>query len=531
MRAPIIRAWKGPVDAVLFAGGGGTCTGLKMATGRSPYVAINHNPKAIAMHKANHPETKHYVEDVHDVDPVDALDGQECGALWLSPDCTFHSKARGGKPFRDRDRARRVRGLAWIAQRWAKAVKPAVIFMENVEELQDWGPLGADNRPDPDRKGETFKKWVAQLRNLGYEVQWRELRACDYGSPTSRKRLFVVARRDGKPIRWPIPTHGKGRSKPYRAAAEFIDFSLPAASIFLTPAEAKAWGKLHGRSAPRRPLADKTMARIARGIEKFVLKAAEPFIVPVTHGGGEGRCYAATEPIKTITGAHRGEFAIVAPTLIQTSYGERKGQAPRILDIHDPLGTVVAGGIKHSLVTAFLAKHNGGHEATGQQLTLPADTICTRDQKALVAAHLLKFQQNSIGQDPRSPIDTVMAGATRYAAVCAFLLRYNGTSEAQGLWNPITTIDTTDRFAIVMVHGVPHVIVDITMRMLTPRELFGCTGFPADYVIDEVADGVVLTAEEQVHMCGNAVPPDMAAALFAANHPQSTRPESVEAFA
>jgi len=518
MRAPIIRAWKGPVDAVLFAGGGGTCTGLKMATGRSPYVAINHNPKAIAMHKANHPETKHYVEDVHDVDPVDAVDGQECGALWLSPDCTFHSKARGGKPFRDRNRARRVRGLAWIAHKWAKAVKPAVIFMENVEELQDWGPLGPDNRPDPARKGETFRRWVAGLRNLGYEVEWRELRACDYGSPTSRKRLFVVARRDGKPIRWPVPTHGKGRPKPHRAAAEFIDFSRPAASIFLTPEEARAWAKQHGLGVPRRPLSPKTMARIARGVDRFVVNAAEPFIVPVTHGGGEGRCYPITEPIKTITGAHRGEFALVAPTLIQTSYGERKGQAPRVLDIQQPLGTVVAGGIKHSLVTAhlaaaFIAKHNGGHEATGQQLTLPADTICTRDQKALVAAQL-----QALGtEDPGRATD-----------VRAFLMRYNGTrTTGQHLFDPISTIDTTDRFALVMVHGVAYVIVDITMRMLTPRELFGCTGFPPDYIIDKVADGIELTAEEQVHMCGNAVPPDMAAALFAANHPQSARPESV----
>lgn len=507
-RPPELRAWTfgGKKRVVLFAGGGGTCQGQKQATGRSPDVAINHSAKAIAMHKANHPETKHYTESVHDVDPVEACDGKGCDSLWLSPDCTYHSKARGGKPHRDRNKARRVRGLAGVALKWAKTVRPRVIFLENVEEWQDWGPLGADNLPDPARRGESFRKWVATLRNLGYAVEWRELVACDYGAPTKRKRLFVIARCDGQPIVWPDPTHGEGgglfKLKPYRTAAECIDFSIPSASIFLSPAEARVWAKVHGRGVPRRPLADKTLARIARGVDKFIVNTDDPFIV------GES-----------------GDL-LVAPSLIQTSYGERKGQAPRILDIHEPLGTIVAGGIKHSLVAAYLAKHHGGHEATGQKLGAPADTICTRDQKALVAALLLKFRGTSTASSMRDPAPTITASGNHLAEVRAFLMRFNGQSKEFSLKQPIGTLDTNDRYGLVMVHGVAYVIVDITMRMLVPRELFRCTGFPEDYEIENVADGIVLTQEEQTHMVGNAVPPAMAEALFRANLGNSAQRES-----
>jgi DNA (cytosine-5)-methyltransferase 1 len=504
-------------EAVIFAGAGGTCEGMKKALKRSPFIAVNHDEDAIACHAENHPDTIHYCEDVADVDPVVAMRGRRCGALWLSPDCTYHSKARGGKPFRDRDRAERIRGLPGEAQRWARAVRPRVIFVENVEELQDWGPLGDDGRPDPTRRGDSFRKWVAELRNLGYTVEWRELRACDYGSPTSRKRLFVIARCDGRPIVWPKPTHGPGRALPYRTAAECIDWDEPAPSIFLTPVEAKAWGKAHGVGTPKRPLSDKTMARIARGIFRYVINAREPFIVPVTHGGGENRCYPTSEPMKTITGAHRGEFALVAPTLIQTSYGEREGQAPRSLDIHAPLGTIVAGGGKHALVAAFLARHYGGHENDGQSPTLPFSTVTTQDHHAAVAAHLVKLRGTSTAASVEAPAPTLTAGGTHLAEVRAFLLRYNGTSKEQSLRLPLTTVDTTDRFGLVMVHGVPHMIVDITMRMLKVRELGRAHSFPSTYRFDRAGDRV-FTQATQTKFIGNSVPVDVAAALVGANY-------------
>lgn len=355
-RDPLLRLFSDAAIADNFAGGGGASEGIKMALGRDPDVAINHDAEALAMHKANHPTTKHYPEDVFDVDPVEACGGRPCALAWFSPDCTYHSKARGKKPFRDRNRARRIRGLAWVMVRWAKsAVRPTVMFMENVEEFKDWCPLGKDGLPDPAKRGASFRRFLAALRNAGYQVEHGELRASDFGSPTSRKRLFLIARCDGKPIVWPKPTHGPAIKalKPYRTAAECIDFTIPVPSIFLTPKEARAWAREHGCETPRRPLATATLRRIARGVSRYVLEAEHPFIV---NG--------------------------YAPTLIQTSYGERKGQAPRTLNLFDPLGTVVAGGIKHSLVTAFLAKHNGGHEATGQRLTESMMTVkVTLNQK------------------------------------------------------------------------------------------------------------------------------------------------------
>lgn len=505
MRPPEIRLYDEAI-ADLFAGGGGTSTGIESALGRSPDVAINHNAEALAMHAANHPNTRHLCESVHDVDPREALAGKQCGLMWLSPDCTYHSKARGGKPHRDRDRARRIRGLAWIAHRWAKTVRPRVICVENVEELQQWGPLGPDNQPDPSRRGETFARWVNGLRKLGYVVEWRELRACDYGAPTSRKRLFIVARCDGMPIVWPVPTHGRGRPKPYRTAAECIDWSIPCPSIF----------------DRKKPLAENTLRRIARGIRRFVIESPAPFIVRFAHGEqdatgkrrGKGE-HSLGEPLPTV--ATSNEFGLVAPTLIQTSYGEREGQAPRILDLHQPLGTVVAGGVKHSLVAAFLARHFGGHENDGAQMGLPMHTITTQDHHALVTSHLLKFQQNSVGQDVRQPIDTLMAGATRFAEVRAFLVKFYGaTKDGQQLGLPMSTVTTKDRFGLVTVEGFEYVIVDIGMRMLTPRELFNAQGFPPEYRIDVGGDGRRLTKTAQTRMCGNSVSPPMAAAVVRA---------------
>jgi DNA (cytosine-5)-methyltransferase 1 len=255
-----------------FAGGGGASLGIEWALGRSPDIAVNHDPEAIAMHEANHPNTRHICGNVWDVNPKGVTNGRRVGLAWFSPDCTFHSKARGAKPFRDPKSAKGRRGLAWVVTRWARAVKPRVCVVENVEELQDWGPLDANGRPDPERAGLTFRRWVGQLRACGYEVEWRELRACDFGAPTIRKRLFVIARCDGKPIVWPEPTHGPGRAKPWRTAAECIEWSLPCPSIFLTREEGKAIGV-------KRPLVEKTLARIARGVRRFVLEAPTPFIV------------------------------------------------------------------------------------------------------------------------------------------------------------------------------------------------------------------------------------------------------------
>lgn len=464
-----------------FAGGGGTSTGIEMALGRSPDVAINHDAEAIRMHMANHPKTRHYVSNVWDVDPLEATGGKPVALFWMSPDCTYHSKARGGKPHRDRNKARRVRGLPWVAVRWAKAVRPAVIAMENVEEIADWGPMGTDGKPCPLRKGFTFRRFVAMLSNLGYTVDWQELVAANYGAPTTRKRLFLIARCDGQEIVWPEPTHGKGRAHPWRSAAECIDFSLPCPSIF-------------SRS---RPLAENTLRRIARGIRRFVIEDADPFVVPADGGliapfitehanASNQRNMAADEPLRTIcANVKGGHFGLVAPVLIQTRNGEAPGQAPRVLDVRGPLNTVTAQGSQGALVAAFLAKHYGGHENDGLDLRLPMSTITTQDHHALVTA---------------------------------FLVAYYGNEKDGGrLSDPMRTLTTKERFGLVTVRGEEYRIADIGMRMLQPRELYTAQGFPPDYIIDRDADGRPFTKTAQVRMCGNSVSPPVAAAIVRAN--------------
>jgi len=448
-----------------FAGGGGASVGIEQALGRSPDIAVNHDPEAIAMHAENHPATRHFCASVFDIDPVEATQGRRVGLAWFSPDCTYFSKARGGRPFRDRDRARRRRGLAWVVVRWAKAVRPRVICLENVEEFEDWGPLDESGKPCPRRRGLTFRRWLKQLQGCGYHVEWRQLRACDYGAPTTRKRLFLIARCDGEPIVWPEPTHGPGL-EPHRPAADCIEWQHPCPSIFLSKAEAP-------RLRVQAPLAEKTMRRIARGVFKFVIDAAEPFIVPVAQ-------------------------AMVSPTLIQTSYGERKGQAPRVPGLHKPLGTVVAGGIKHSLVMAYLAKHYGGNEATGSGLGGPFHTITSRDSHALVA---------------------VEAGRHRHAEVRAFLTKWYGTGVGASLREPAHTVTTRDRFGLVAVAGEDRLISDIGMRMLVPRELYNANGFPRAYRIDFSLSGKPITKTAQVRMAGNSVPPPLVAAIVRANAP------------
>jgi DNA (cytosine-5)-methyltransferase 1 len=490
----------------LFAGGGGASTGIEQALGRHVDIAINHDPQAVSLHEANHPQTRHFVSDVFEVDPLTVTQGRPVGLLWASPDCKHFSKAKGGKPV-----SKKIRSLAWVVVKWAKLVSPRVIHLENVEEFQTWGPLAADGRPCPQRKGQTFKRWVSTLKGLGYAVEWRELRGCDYGAPTIRKRLFLVARRDGLPIVWPQPTHGAPDSlpvrqkklKPWRTAADCIDWSIPAPSIF----------------ERQRPLANATLRRIAHGIKRYVLDAPRPFIVPVTHQGDD-RVHDSREPLRTITSAKRGELALAVPTLVQTGYGERPGQAPRVPGVEKPLGTAV-GGQKHALVMAYLAKHFGGQPQDGKtctSLARPAPTVTARDHSALVTSNLVKLRGTSNSASSAQPLGTVSAQGTHHAEVRALLIKYYGTDQDPRLSEPLHTITTKDRFGLVTVAGEPYLIADIGMRMLQPRELYRAQGFPDSYIIDCGADGRALPKDAQVRMCGNSVCPPLARALVAANY-------------
>lgn len=463
-----------------FAGGGGASTGIELGLGRPVDIAVNHDPEAVAMHDINHPHTRHFCESVWEVDPRVIADGRPVDLAWFSPDCKHFSKAKGGAPV-----SKEIRGLAWVAIRYAATVKPKVIMLENVEEFVTWGPITSNGRPCPKNKGRTFAAFTNALRRLGYVVDWRELRACDYGAPTIRKRLFLIARRDGQPIVWPQPTHGDPASeavkrkqlKPWRTAAEIIDWSIPCPSIF----------------ERQRPLAENTLRRIARGLQRYVLEAKQPFVV-----GDKG------------TG-------VICPTLVQTGYGERPGQAPRVPGLDKPLGTIVAGGQKHALVAAFLAKHYGGnYTGPGSSMAEPVPTVTTVDHNALVTSHLVKLRNNCIGQDLREPMHTLTTGG-HMGEVRAFLLKYYGTGDGQPLGEPLHTVTTKDRMALVMIKGEQYQIVDIGMRMLEPHELYAAQGFPADYIHTHTANGKRLSKAAQVRMCGNSVCPPVAAALVRAN--------------
>lgn len=541
----------------LYAGGGGASLGIEMATGRLVDVAINHDPAAVAMHQANHPLTTHHTADIWEVEPRDATGGRSVGFLWASPDCTDHSKAKGGKPIRTKKR----RALAWAVTKWADQVRPRVIMLENVEEFVDWGPLVGEPgnyRRDEERKGETFQAFVQSLEELGYEVEWRELRACKYGAPTIRKRLFLIARCDGEPITWPEPTHGKGPGKqPYRTAAECIDWSTPMLSIFATPDEAREWARACRKAGwkrtgtPRRPLADATLRRIARGVVRYVIEAAEPFIVNLAqrgpreystddplrtqHAGGNAFGLVApivapnntnnvpksgTDPVPTITGG--GRNMLVAPYFIPR-YGERDGQEPRTRDAERPMPTIVPTGNHAQLVSAFLTKHYGG--VVGTKVDGPAGTVTTIDHHALTAASLAKLRGTSSDADPADPLHTISAGGNHHGAVAAFLQKYYGEGVGQPLDDPAATVTTKDRMGLVTVEveGEPYVLTDIAMRMLQPRELFRAQGFHDDYVIQteyydpERGKRRKLTKADQVRMVGNSVSPQVVAALVQAN--------------
>ncbi len=616
-----------------FAGGGGASTGIEMATGISVDIAINHDPEAIKMHKANHPSTKHYCESVWDVDPIKACKGHPVGLAWFSPDCKHFSKAKGGKP-----KDKNIRGLAWVVLRWAGKVRPRVIMLENVEEFKTWGPLNRNHRPIKSKRGVTFRKFVSQLEKLGYEVEYRELVAADYGAPTMRKRFFLIARCDGQSIVWPEPTHAPADSevvkagllKPYLGAYTQLDFSLPCPSIFDTAEEIK---EKYGIRAVR-PLAPKTMERIARGLKKFVIDNAEPFIVQVNHSGAKSDyCNSMNEPLRVVTAKHG--FGVVEPYIVPIGYGEKKGQAPRVHDIEEPLPTIVGSG-KHYLCEPYMVQigqtgftadrskdvreplttivsknehcvvepvlapiidkaYGGNYQGSGSRVDEPIDTITTVDHNRLVEATLApymgtnttnhpggsceepihtittgnqqclisptliqyhsetfrdevrgqalenpimtvdssnryglvtsflsKFYKTGIGQDVREPLGTVTAnaGGGHFGEVRAFLIKYYGQGTGQDIEKPLDTITAQDRFGLVTVNGVDYQIVDIGLRMLEPKELYGCQGFPEDYIIDRDYTGKEYPRSEQVKRCGNAVCPPIPAALVRANLPE-----------
>ena len=601
-----------------FCGGGGAGTGLEMGLGRAVTVAKNHSPAAISMHTVNHPGARHFTTDVFDGDPDEECQGKPVGWFHMSPDCTHHSQAAGGQP-----RKREIRNLSWIGLKWAGKKQPRVISLENVKQILQWGPLIAKRCkttgrvvklggvvaapgevvpigqqflvPDPKRRGTTWRRFVALLEGMGYAVEWRVIKACDFGAPTSRERLFMIARCDGEPIVWPEPTHAKKPikgQKPWRTAAECIDFSDLGKSIF-------------GR---KKDLAPATLRRVAKGMKKFVIDNPSPFIVPIANWSGEAvqsaheplrtvtsypkggafsvvspviapathqgsdRINDPLEPLPTVTCANRGELTLISPTLIQTGYGEREGQQPRVPGLHQPLGTVVAGGVKHALATAFMAQMNGGFNTTDAKgMDEPMTTVTnTGSQQQLVAANLVHLRGNCDARDVNDPLHTISAGGTHHGLasafmerafgasigqdlddpaptitaggggksslislrlspeheagalrVAAFLISYYGTENMSACDSPAPTITTKDRLALVtvIVKGAPYVIVDICLRMLQPAELYKAQGFPGDYIISHGADGKPFTKTQQVHMCGNSVSPPPMAALARANDP------------
>lgn len=552
-----------PAEAILdsFAGGGGASTGIELAAGRPVNWAINHDPDAILLHKSNHPYTEHFRASVWDVDPLEVAKGSPVGLAWFSPDCKHFSKAKGAA-LRDR----KIRGLAWIVLRWAGTVRPRVIMLENVEEFKTWGPV-RKGKPVKKHAGKTFCRFIQQLEDLGYTVEYRELVAADYGAPTTRKRFVLVARCDGKPIVWPERTHAprdseevkSGRCKPWRSAAEIIDWSLPSYSIFDTKQEIK---EKHGVNAVR-PLAKNTLRRVIRGVDKFTIRSGKPFIVPM-------------------------------------GYGERKGQAPRVMDIQEPVGTVVARdkfGICEPVVSPFMAQQKfnnepqditrplttvtavGSHEvvnpvmvpftfsntgdSVGSAANGPVHTIRSAGGQVLSAASLIQYhteqRDNVRGQGMTDPIQTVDA-ANRYGLTCANLVEYYGngnplnpndtlnTITAQGLeyaecrtmlakaepgrdlgrWPEVRKLLNEfcgyslrdDEVLLLIIRGVAYYICDITLRMLTPRELYNAMGFPEDYIIDRDYLGNEYPKAKQVARCGNAVCPPLAEAMVRANLPE-----------
>jgi DNA (cytosine-5)-methyltransferase 1 len=478
-----------------FAGGGGASCGIESALGVPVDIAIDHDRAAIEMHMANHPNTKHLCEDIRTVNPPEVTEGRPVGLAWFSPDCTHFSRAKGGRPV-----DKKIRGLAWVVIRWARLVKPRVIVLENVSEFQEWGPLTEDNRPCKKRKGKTFTFWVNQLRGLGYDVEWKELIAADYGAPTIRKRLFLIARCDGQPIVWPKATHGPGL-KPYRAAAECIDFSLPCPSIFLTEEQVK---KL--KPNIRRPLKENTMRRIAKGLRRYVIEAKEPFVIAVDQSGSNGDCSPpASQPLRTITKENR--FTAVVPYMSEY-HGPKSETKVRGGRCDDPIETIDTQN-RFALVSAFLSKYYTCSNPCGS-LKNPAPTVTAIDHNALVATHLTEFYGTNIGSDMKNPVPTVTGSDQHIGQVRAFLVKYYGTNVGHSLKDPCHTVTAKHRLGLITVAGYEYRIADIGLRMLQPRELARAQGFPDSYVLTG-------TKTSQVAKIGNSVCPPIAMAVVKAN--------------
>lgn len=512
-----------------FAGGGGASTGIELATGRPVDIAINHDPEAIRMHMANHPYTEHYQASVWDIDPVEVCRGRPVGLAWFSPDCKHFSRAKGGKPV-----SKNIRGLAWIVLRWAAKVSPRVIILENVPEFVTWGPV-RKGKPVKSKSGQTFNKWLTQLRELGYEIKYQKLKACDYGAPTIRERFFLVARRDGQPIVFPKPTHGEGDNlKPYRTAAECIDWTIPCKSIF-------------GR---KKPLAANTMRRIARGLDKFTIKGASPFIM-ANNTGNIGK--SVNEPTPTITMGNRNFLtmphiskfyggvtgskvseplgtvtaidhnALTAAQLIQyhseTAKSETRGQS-----LNEPIMTVDASP-RYALTAAHIVKYYSGDNYSSANE--PLHTITTKDRNALVESHLCILRRNEDCRSAEKPLPTITTSGAHFAVIRTKVEKYYKNKNF-GNWREVRKLLNDycgyslaeDEILLLEIAGDWYFIFDIGMRMLEPRELYRAQGFPEDYIIDRDNTGKEYSRKEQVARCGNAVPPPFAEALVRANLPE-----------
>ena len=533
-----------------FAGGGGASTGIELAAGRPVTIAINHDPDAILMHKTNHPYTAHYQASVWDIDPREVCRGRPVGLAWFSPDCKHFSKAKGGKPV-----DKNIRGLAWIVLRWAGTVAPRVIMLENVEEFQTWGPVRRGH-PIKSKAGQTFRRFVDQLKGLGYAVEWRELVAADYGAPTTRKRFFLIARRDGRPIVWPEPTHAPadspevkaGKKLPWRSAAEIIDWSLPCPSIFDTREEIR---EKYGLSA-QRPLRPNTMRRIIRGVDKFSIKAPEPFLVVVNHAGGF-RGQDVQEPLQTVTAKHG--YGVAAPVMIQ--YHTEQSEKMRGQGVTKPIMTIDASN-RYGLAAASLVKYYG-NDQHGQKISAPLHTVTAKDHEGVTLASLSKYYGGVIGTEVSNPLPTVTAVDHNALQTC-HMVKMKGTNLGSSMSEPVQTItaggghfgvvNTTvvkaepnadlkhwpeirellntycgyhlgpEDVILFRIDGVSYFMADIGLRMLTPRELYSANGFPPDYIIDRDYKGNSYRKSKQVARCGNAVPPPFAAALVRANLPE-----------
>ena len=514
-----------------FCGGGGWSTGFEFAIGRPVDIGINHDKYAIAIHKKNHPFTEHYNENIFEVDPYKATKGRPVGWAHFSPDCTHFSREKGGTPVK-----KSIRGLAWVVTKWAGTVHPRIISMENVPEFMSWGSLCArrnkDGRiyrmdgtlaekgtyvpyseqqlvPNKKKQGKTFKRFINVMKSFGYKCEWKILTASDYGAPTIRKRLFIIFRNDGKSIIFPNPTHGNpeseevksGKLLPWHTAAECINWDLECPSIF----------------ERKKPLAENTLRRIAKGIQKFVIENPNPFIIQVNHGGDNFRGQEVDKPMPTITAKHG--FGVVAPTLIQY-HGEQSKNEVRGQILEKPLQTVDTAN-RYGLVTAFMSKYFGGnYQGCGSSVDEPLHTITAVDNNALAAVHITQFNNHCIGQKVDEPLKTITCGEGHFGEVRAFLIKYYSGESGQKVNEPLHTIRTKDCFGLVTIKGVDYAIVDIGLRMLTPRELYNAQGFPTDYEIETDCYGNKYPKTKQVARCGNSVPPPFATALARANAPE-----------